>query len=159
MRFSVRPCFPGNRRAWVDLLESTRPAGDAQAGVIGTPWYSTMRSREPTMMTRHDLASAARLQPTSAPRSAARASKLLTVLLVLPAAALLLTPFGLVVAAAAEHPDMLQVLVDRPLMAVQLIAGLVVSLLFCALPFRRFVTRSVHVRGSAEQPQTGHSQS
>ncbi len=79
-------------------------------------------------------------------RSTAPVSRLLTVLLVLPAAVLLLTPFGLVAAAAAEQPDMLMLLVEKPLVAVQLAAGFAVSLLFCALPFSPLVTRPVEAR-------------
>ena len=70
----------------------------------------------------------------------------LTSLLVLPAAALLLTPFGMVAAAAAEQPDMLRVLLEKPLVAMQLTAGLIVSLLFCGLPFFRFATPPVQLR-------------
>lgn len=77
--------------------------------------------------------SAQRLQST--PRK--RAGRGLTVLLVLPAAVLLLTPFGLVAVAAAAQPDMLLILVERPLAAAQLTAGLVISLMFCLLPFSR----------------------
>ena len=72
--------------------------------------------------------------------SAPRPGKLLTVLLVMPAAVLLLTPFGLVAAAAAAQPDLLLVLADKPLVALQLTLGLALSLLFCTLPFRRFAS-------------------
>ena len=67
-----------------------------------------------------------------------RPGSLLTILLVLPAAALLLTPFGLVALAAAADPRMLMVLAEKPLVAVQLSLGLIVSVLFCALPFSKF---------------------
>lgn len=74
--------------------------------------------------------------------SSPRPGKLLTILLVLPAAVLLLTPFGLVAAAAAEHPDLLRVLTEKPFVACQLALGLAISLLFCTLPFRRFAART-----------------
>jgi hypothetical protein len=80
--------------------------------------------------------------------------RLATSLLVLPAAALLLTPFGIVAAAAAEQPDMLKVLVEKPLVAVQLAAALVMSLLFCGLPFVRLATPPVQVRCVTDGPQT-----
>ena len=71
-----------------------------------------------------------------------RPGGLLTFLLVLPAALLLLTPFGLLAYAAAAQPDMLPdiliVLAEKPLVALQLIVGLMASITICALPFGRF---------------------
>ena len=82
-------------------------------------------------------ASLHKIDEAPAPRSTGCIGRVLTSLLVLPAAALLLTPFGLVAAAAAERPEILLVLADKPLAAAQLVAGLIISLLFCALPFHR----------------------
>lgn len=74
--------------------------------------------------------------------SSSRPGGLLTILLVLPAAVLLLTPFGLLAYAAAVQPDMLPdmliVLAEKPLVALQLALGLMTSVIICALPFRRF---------------------
>lgn len=75
-------------------------------------------------------------QLADTPRSP-RPGRLLTALLVLPAAVLLLAPFGVVAMAAAAQPGLLKVLADKPLVAFELVLGLVVSLLFCTLPFRR----------------------
>lgn len=68
-------------------------------------------------------------------------SRIVTILLVIPAAVLLLTPFGIVAAAAAAEPDVLLILADKPMVGVQLALGLMTSLLFCTLPFRRFSAR------------------
>lgn len=91
----------------------------------------------------------------SAPRSSGRIGPVLTTLLVLPVAALLLTPFGLIAAAAAERPEILLVLADKPLAAAQLLAGLIISLLFCALPFRRAGATTAHLSPAARKPADG----
>ncbi len=86
-----------------------------------------------------------RIAPSSPDRPSGRPGshpgKLLTTLLVLPAALLLLTPFALLATAAAAQPDVLSVLVHEPRVAVQLTVGLVISVLFCTLPFSRITAR------------------
>jgi hypothetical protein len=57
------------------------------------------------------------------------------VLLVLPAGLLLLTPFALLAVALVQQPDLLSILADRPQLTAKLALGLVVSVLFCTLPF------------------------
>ena len=94
---------------------------------------------------------------TQAPR-APRTSRLLTTLLVLPAAAVLLSPFGMVAVGAAAQPEMLNVLADKPLAAAQLTGGLLISLLFCLLPFSRWATVPVRTSGNAAS-QVGLRQS
>ena len=43
-------------------------------------------------------------------------------------------------------PEVQRVLLEKPLVAMQLTAGLIVSLLFCGLPFFRFATPPVQLR-------------
>jgi hypothetical protein len=64
-----------------------------------------------------------------------RAGLLMTVLLVAPAVAILLAPFAALTAAAFEQPAILTALIGAPLTAAQLGLGLMISVLFCVLPF------------------------
>ncbi|MGB3720458.1 MAG: hypothetical protein WBB38_12840 [Hyphomicrobiaceae bacterium] len=82
-----------------------------------------------------------------------RTSRLLTTLLVLPAATVLLSPFGMVAVAAAAQPEMLNVLADKPLAAAQLTGGLFISLLFCLLPFSKWATVPVRASGNTARDE------
>jgi hypothetical protein len=85
-----------------------------------------------------------------------RTSRVLTTLLVLPAALVLLSPFGLVAVAAAAQPEMLNVLADKPLAAAQLTGGLLISLLFCLLPFSRWAALPLRPAESAARQERAH---
>ena len=100
---------------------------------------------------------------TSLPSSQVRAGEgqsprpsrpLMPLLLVLPAAGMLLTPFGLLAAAAMARPDILMVLADKPLVALKLVLGLMVSMLFCLLPFGLYMARSAdrQAKRQSEEP-------
>ena len=68
-----------------------------------------------------------------------RVGRLTTSLLVLPAAIMMVAPFGLLGHAAATEPAVIAYLTGNPLSAAQLGVGLMISLLFCVLPFSRKV--------------------
>ena len=100
------------------------------------------------------------LESTSAPQAttssarAVRATVLMTACLVVPAALLLLTPFAMLGLAAVEQPEVLATLSDRPGLAAQLGLALIISLMFCALPFRLRTAEPemVEAPASAEAP-------
>ena len=77
---------------------------------------------------------------------------LMTVLLVAPAVAILLAPFAVLAAAAIEQPAVLSALTEAPLTAVQLGLGLIISVLFCGLPFYLRTTDYGQQTGSADIP-------
>ena len=58
-----------------------------------------------------------------------------TALLVLPAAVLLLGPFAMLAHAATRRPEVLDMLLAKPITAVLLAGGFLTSLLLCGLPF------------------------
>jgi hypothetical protein len=72
---------------------------------------------------------------TNRAKRPSHAGLLMTVLLVAPAVAILLAPFAALTAAAFEQPAILTALIEAPLTAAQLGLGLMISVLFCVLPF------------------------
>ena len=80
------------------------------------------------------------------------AGLLMTVLLVAPAVAILLAPFAVLAAAAIEQPAVLSALTEAPLTAAQLGLGLIISVLFCGLPFYLRTTDYGQQTGSADIP-------
>lgn len=87
---------------------------------------------------------------TNRPAASSQTGLGMTALLVLPAVAGLLAPFGVLAAAAIEQPTILATLSDMPGTAVQLGLGLIISLLFCVLPFYLRTTNVVR------QPTAAH---
>lgn len=91
-------------------------------------------------------------------RPPAQLGRLSTTLLVLPAAALLLTPFALLGQAAVAQPGILMILADKPVAAVQIALGLLLAVLFCTLPFCRLAKRPAdgeaeHIGGAPIDPE------
>ena len=68
-----------------------------------------------------------------------RAGRMATALLVMPAAIMMVAPFALLGHAAANEPAIVAYLTGNPLSAAQLGNGLMMSVLFCVLPFSRKV--------------------
>jgi hypothetical protein len=79
--------------------------------------------------------------PVRLEQSASRTSAFVQLLLILPVAAVLLVPFGLVAALATEQPEALSFIVDRPLTAIQLGLGLALVAAIAAIPVRRAASK------------------
>jgi hypothetical protein len=88
-----------------------------------------------------------------------RAGRLATTLLVVPAAIMMLAPFGLLGHAAIAQPEILSHLADNPLSALQLGVGLMISLLFCVLPFSSQVAHGplIAAQPTAQQQTAVHN--
>ncbi len=75
-----------------------------------------------------------------------------TVLLVLPAAVLLLGPFAMLAHAAAGQPEVLDMLLTRPMTTALLAGGLLISLMLCGMPFVLRTRRTQPSAARSEAP-------
>ena len=80
------------------------------------------------------------------------------------AAAVLLTPFSLLLARAAVDPDTLLAMLRRPVVAVQLTTGLAIAVAFVAIPLRLLLRRALQPRriviaGDAVHASSGSDES